>query len=75
MAAGDIQGGGLICKHPSKGLKKAAALFEAEGGTSALEMDALVPSFIFLLFASDVMNHLENARLAKQKGVFFVSLT
>lgn len=34
MAAGDIQGKGLICKHPSKGLKKAAAhlvIFKAEG--------------------------------------------
>lgn len=50
MAAGDIQGGGLICKHPSKGLKKAAAPSKAEGGTSAaLETDALLPSFIFLL--------------------------
>lgn len=34
MAAGDIWGRGLICKHPSKGLKKAAALlvlFKVEG--------------------------------------------
>lgn len=67
MAAGDIQGGGLICKHPSKGLKKAAALLKAEGGVSAaLEIDAPVPSFIFLMFASDVTDHLEKARLTKQ---------
>lgn len=75
MAAGDIQGGGLICKHPSKGLKKAAALFKAEGGISAaLEIDAVLPSFIFLTFAPDVTNHLENARLTKQ-NFFLVFLS
>lgn len=34
MAAGDTQGRGLICKHPSKGLKKALAhlvIFKAVG--------------------------------------------
>lgn len=53
MAARDIQGRGLICKHPSKGLKKAQAhlvIFIVEGGISAsLKMDALVP---FLLSSS-----------------------
>lgn len=60
MAAGDIQGRGLICKHPSKGLKKAVAhfvIFKAEGGISAAQkIDAIVPSFIFfssLLGCSD----------------------
>lgn len=77
MAAGDIRGRGLICKHPSKGLKKAAALlvpFKVEGGVSAaLEIDALVPSFIFLQFASDGTNHLECARLTKQP-LFFLHM-
>lgn len=34
MAAGDIRDRGLICKHPGKGLKKAAALlvlFKVQG--------------------------------------------
>lgn len=34
MAAGDMQGRGLICKHPSKELKKAQAhlvIFKEEG--------------------------------------------
>lgn len=48
MAAADIQGRGLICKHPSKGLKKALAhlvIFRVEGGISAaLKIDALVSS-------------------------------
>lgn len=46
MAAGDTAGRGLICKHPSKGLKKARAhlvIFKAEvrgvGASAALKMD------------------------------------
>lgn len=44
------------------------------GISAALEMDALVPSFIFLMFASDVTNHLEKAPGTKQK-LFSLSLT
>lgn len=50
MAAGDMQGRGLICKHPSKVLKKALAhlvIFKVEGGISAaLKIDAFVPSLL-----------------------------
>lgn len=77
MAAGDIEGGGLICKHPSRALKKAAARFKAGvvvGTSAALEMDALVPSFIFLMFASHMTNHLEKVPGTKQK-LFSLSLT
>lgn len=55
MAAGDIQGRGLICKHPSKGLKKALAhlvIFKVEGGISAaLKIDAFARLFYLLQYS------------------------
>lgn len=57
MAAGDIQGRGLICKHPSKGLKKAQehlVNFKVMGEISAsLKMNALVPSLLSSSVLSD----------------------
>lgn len=70
MAAGDIQGRGLICKHPSKGLKKALAhlvIFEAEGGISAaLKIDAFVSSLLSSsVLSSDGSHNLANCQINK----------
>lgn len=43
------------------------------GISAALEMDALVPSFIFLMFASDVTNRLEKAPRNQTETLFFVA--
>lgn len=67
MAASDIQGRGLICKHPSKGLKKAPAHlvnFKAEGGISAaLKIDAFAPS----LLSSSVLSSEGSDNLASRQ--------
>lgn len=67
MAAGDIQGKGLICKHPSKGLKKALAhlvIFKVEGEYPLLKIDALVPSLLSSpVLSSDGSNNLTSCQI------------